>query len=201
MNRVAGIVLAAGGGSRFGRPKALVRLDGEPLLARAARTLETGGCGPVVAVLGAEAGRVQELAPAGVATVVAGQWTTGIGASLRAGLRAAAELDPPVPAALVHLVDLPDVGPAVVRRILDSAGTQDDPHRALVRAVYAGRPGHPVLLGRAHWEPLLASVRGDTGAGPWLRGRDDVVRIECGDLATGADADTPDALRRHGRVT
>lgn len=201
MNRAAGIVLAAGSGTRFGRPKALVRLDGEPLIARAVHVLRAGGCGPVIAVLGAEADRARPLVPPAASTVVAEQWSTGIGASLRTGLHAAARRDPAPPAALIHLVDLPDVGPDVVRRILGSAAPRGGPERALARAVFGGRPGHPVLLGRAHWDPLLAAAHGDVGAGPWLRGRDDVLRVECGDLATGADADTPDALRRHGRVT
>ncbi len=200
MNRPAGIVLAAGRGRRFGRPKALVRLDGEPLVARAVRVLRDGGCAPVFPVLGAEADRIRPLVPAGASTVVAEDWATGISASLSAGLRAAA-LDPDPSGALIHLVDLPDIGPDVIRRIRAGSAAGTPPDRAVIRAVFGGRPGHPVLLGRAHWASLLSSVHGDTGAGPWLRGRDDLLPVECGDLATGADADTPDALRRHGRVT
>ena len=61
----------------------------------------------------------------------------------------------------------------------------------LARAVFSGRPGHPVVLAREHWPELDAQLTGDSGAGPFLRARDDVIAVECGDLATGADIDTP----------
>ena len=128
-----------------------------------------------------------------VSVVLAERWSEGLGESLRAGLEAAAALDPPPAAALIHLVDLPDVGPGVIARLLREAGP-----RALARAAYAGAAGHPVLLGREHWPALLRALRGDRGAGPWLRAQDGVALIECEDLATGADADTPDALRAMG---
>ena len=82
------------------------------------------------------------------------------------------------------LVDLPDVGPDVVRRLLDrpvSATT-------LARATYDGTPGHPVLLGREHWAGVIESARGDQGARTYLATLD-VVHVECGDLATGRDVD------------
>ncbi len=59
---VAGLVLAAGGGSRLGRPKALVRYGGQLLVERAARLLADGGCTPVCAVLGARAAEVRATA-------------------------------------------------------------------------------------------------------------------------------------------
>ncbi|SDY89258.1 molybdenum cofactor cytidylyltransferase/nicotine blue oxidoreductase [Micromonospora pattaloongensis] len=51
----AGLVLAAGGGRRYGAPKALVAVDGRLLVERAVRTVRDGGCDPVVVVLGAAA--------------------------------------------------------------------------------------------------------------------------------------------------
>ncbi|WP_199257094.1 NTP transferase domain-containing protein [Tomitella fengzijianii] len=197
--RAAGVLLAAGRGDRFGGPKALARLDGEPLVARAVRALTQGGCAPVFVVLGAGAGQAAALMPPGVQAVIADDWESGVSASLRAGLRAVpAGADAPQ-AALIHLVDLPDVGSDVVTRMLDT--TTREPRGVLARATYAGRPGHPVLVGRRHWAALLAAVHGDRGAGPWLSSRTDVQPVACDDLATGDDADTPDALRRHGRVT
>lgn len=195
---VAGIVLAAGGGSRFGGPKALASLDGETLPARAVRVLTEAGCRPVLVVLGAVAGRARAALPDDARPVLARGWAEGLGASLRAGLDAAATLDPPPAAVVLHLIDLPDVTPAVALRVLAGAGAGED---ALARAVFRGVPGHPVVVGRAHWPALRASLHGDRGAGPWLRAQPAVREIECGDLATGADADTADALRRHGRVT
>jgi CTP:molybdopterin cytidylyltransferase MocA len=64
----------------------------------------------------------------------------------------------------------------------------------LARAAYAGRPGHPVLLGRAHWAGVAAAAVGDAGARGYLAGRADVRLVECGDLATPDDVDTPEQL-------
>jgi len=177
---VAGILLAAGAGRRYGRPKALV----DDWLARSVDTLELGGCRPVVVVLGAAADEAAARVPDHVTIVHATRWADGMGASLRAALEhlsgAAAE------SAVVHLVDLPDVGPEVIARLL---GSVPGPH-SLARVVYRGRPGHPVLLGRDHWEPIRALAHGDSGARDYLR-RHPWTPVECGDLATGRDVDVP----------
>jgi CTP:molybdopterin cytidylyltransferase MocA len=47
-----------------------------------------------------------------------------------------------------------------------------------------------VLLGRDHWAGVIATATGDQGARAYLRGHD-VLAVECGDLATGADVDRP----------
>jgi CTP:molybdopterin cytidylyltransferase MocA len=59
----------------------------------------------------------------------------------------------------------------------------------LRRAAFAGRPGHPVVLGRDHWAGVLAETDGDRGARGYLAAHD-VVLVECGDLASGVDVDT-----------
>ncbi|MGE3285170.1 MAG: NTP transferase domain-containing protein [Pseudonocardia sp.] len=186
MTAVTGLLLAAGAGRRFGRPKALVELEGEPLVRRALRVLRDGGCAPLVVVLGAAADEVAPLLPADATAVVADGWAEGMGASLRAGLDALAE-----DAALVHLVDLPGVTATAVARLVAAAqGPQ-----TLARAAYDGRPGHPVLLGRDHWPGVRESATGDAGAREYLRTHA-VLAVECGDVATPDDADTPESLAR-----
>jgi CTP:molybdopterin cytidylyltransferase MocA len=184
-----GLLLAAGGGSRMGRPKALVRDDdGTSWLLRAVAALRDGGCREVVIVLGAmaeEAGQLLDGADlTDVEVVVADDWAEGMSASLRAGLSA---LDTGYDAALVSLVDLPDVDAVVVARVAASADGPD----VLARAVYDGRPGHPVLLGRDHWPGVIASATGDEGAKGYLAEREPVL-VECGDLAAGHDVDSRD---------
>ena len=115
--------------------------------------------------------------------MVAEDWDEGMGASLRAGLRSLA--DSPDDAVVVSLVDLPDLVPGVVARVV-AAG---DGPAALARASYDGKPGHPVLLGRDHWAGVAETARGDQGARDYLAARD-VVLVECGDLATGQDVDS-----------
>lgn len=178
-----GLLLAAGAGSRMGTPKALVHDDGTSWLRRAVGTLYDGGCDRVTVVLGAAAEEARALLlDLDVTVVVAGDWAEGMGASLRAGLAALAPLDGQ--AVLVTLVDLPDVGADVVRRV---AGLGTDPG-VLARAAYDGQPGHPVLLGRSHWAAVAESATGDRGARDYLAAHP-VAVVECGDLASGRDVD------------
>ncbi|GAA1223356.1 nucleotidyltransferase family protein [Prauserella halophila] len=185
----AGLLLAAGQGSRFGMPKALAVHRGAALVTRAADVLLEGGCDPVIVVLGARGDEARPLVPAGARAVTADDWAEGMGASLRAGLRALAEAEPPPVAALVHLVDLPDVGAEVVGRMRAHASTD-----VVARAAYADAPGHPVLFGRRWWAEIAAQAAGDRGARDWLRARDDVRLVDCGDIGGGRDADTPELL-------
>lgn len=185
-----GLLLAAGAGRRMGRPKALVRdPHGRPFVVRGVEALRDGGCGRVTVVVGAAADEVRPLLePLDLDVVVADDWAEGMGASLRAGLAALEAQDAEV--AVVHLVDLPDVDGRVVARLLHGAPTGPG---ALARASYDGRPGHPVLIGRDHWAGVVATARGDRGAREHLRTHEHLV-VECGDLATGRDVDTPEAL-------
>src|SRR5215217_1744632 len=135
-----GLLLAAGAGRRMGRPKALV----DTWLVDAVSTLREGGCARITVVLGAAADEARRLLDGyDVEVVVAEDWDEGLGASLRTGLQSlGGSTDPDTAAALVTLVDLPDVGPAVVRRLLDRPVSAE----TLARGVYDGTPGHPVLI-------------------------------------------------------
>jgi CTP:molybdopterin cytidylyltransferase MocA len=188
---VVGLVLAAGAGRRMGTPKAL--LPGR--VTAAVDALTAAGCGSVTVVLGAAADRAAGLVPQERArVVVADDWAEGMGASLRRGLVAAGDAQGEgVRAALVTLVDLPDVGAPVMLRVLDRWQAAGSGPGALLRATYDGRPGHPVLLGRDHWAPLVDTLAGDRGAHGYLAGRR-VLEVSCEDLATGRDLDRPEDL-------
>jgi CTP:molybdopterin cytidylyltransferase MocA len=180
---VAGVILAAGAGTRIGSPKALLRTaDGEPWLARAASLLRAAGCDPVIAVLGARASEALPLVPPGVTAVVADRWADGMAESLRVGLSAAA--DTGAVAALITLVDLPDLPLAVALRVLGDGADGS----ALRQAVFGGHPGHPVLIGCSHWPAVSAGVTGDRGARSFLVANG-VTEVECGDLFDGHDVD------------
>lgn len=190
--RVAGLLLAAGAGRRFGAPKALVRDDdGTSWVRRRTWTLLDGGCSPVLVVTGAAASDVAgEVAAMGVTAVHAIGWDEGMGVSLRTGLEALAALERRPAAVLVALVDTPGLTPAVVSR-LRRRGADD----ALARAAYAGVPGHPVLLGSQHWEGVREAASGDRGARDYLRRRE-VVLVECADVGSGEDVDLPEEDRQ-----
>lgn len=183
MGQVAGLVLAAGRGRRFGRPKALVEVDGERLVDRAVRVIVEGGCHPSLAVSGAA-----PLSVLGAAVVHNPHWTGGMASSLRVGLAA---MPDDVTAAIVVLVDTPWLGPEAVIRLIDAHGDGAE----LAVATYGGARGHPVLLGRAHWQGVVDLARGDVGARAYLaRHADQVVSVDCSGTGDPADVDTPDDL-------
>jgi CTP:molybdopterin cytidylyltransferase MocA len=185
----AGLLLAAGAGRRMGTPKALV----DDWVARGIDALARGGCSRVVVVLGAGLEQARTLVHGRAVTVaVAANWSDGLSASLRAGILA---LPADAPAAVVTLVDLPDVGESVVRRVLEKGAGP----ATLTRATYHGRPGHPVVLGRAHWPGILAAANGDVGARAYL-GRHVPALVECADLASGRDRDWADEAISSGGV-
>ncbi len=173
-----GVLLAAGAGRRYGKPKVLV--DG--WLDKAVGALRDGGCADVVLVLGA----AQVAAPPGVIAVTAPQWREGLSASVRTGLAQADRMHADY--AVLHVIDTPDVGPAVVARVLGRAVAS---HSGLARASFDNRPGHPVVIARRHWPEVLTQISGDQGAGAYLRSRRDVEIVDCSDLASGQDVDEP----------
>lgn len=178
---IAGLVLAAGAGTRFGsESKLLAELDGRPLVEWAVRAqCAVASLERVVVVLGARASEVLERVQLGRAEpVICEDWETGQAASLRCGLGALAGASK----VIVTLGDEPLMTPAAIARfVAEPAGT---------RAVYDGRPGHPVVLG-AEQISELTSLHGDRGARDLLRGG---LTIEAGHLCSGRDVDTPDDL-------
>ena len=182
---MAGVLLAAGAGSRLGTPKALVELGGRRLVDRGVDLLRDGGTAPVLVVLGA----AQVTVP-GVRTVHNPDWPTGMGSSLAAGLQA---LPGDCAAAVIALVDQPLIGAAAVRRLIAAhqAGAE------IAVATYHGKPRNPVLLARRHWPGVLAAAVGDAGARPYLRAHPDLVtEVECADTGRPDDVDTPEDLAR-----
>lgn len=181
----AGLLLAAGEGSRLGRPKALVEIDGVRLVDRGVRMLHEAGCTPIIVVTGAA--RVDV---AGAVVVHNPDWRTGMGSSLRAGLSA---LAPDCPAVVIALVDQPKVTADAVRRLRDA---HESGARVAV-AAYEGRPRNPVLISSEHFAEAASYAIGDMGAREFLRARQDiVVPVPCDDVADPDDIDTLEDLRR-----
>lgn len=191
--RVAGVLLAAGSGRRYGAPKALVDTGDGPWVLRALDVL--AGCSTTIVVAGASAELVRAVVAGRSTVVVNPDHDAGMASSVRVGLSAVPD---GVDAALLMLVDLPGVGAAVAERLVAAAGPR--PRGALLRAAYDGVPGHPVLIGVDHVEGLLQSLaRGEPDAGGARYLVANGVRlIECRDLADGADVDSPLESERPG---
>lgn len=134
--RIAAVVLAAGGSTRMGRPKALLPLDGVPLAVGHVRAFALRARQVAVAV-GASEEAIAAVLPPGTRVVRNPDWaTTGPRESLLLAL-AALELDES-DWLLVTPVDLPPAPPSVIDLLL-AAGPP-------AVAAYEGRRGHPVLV-------------------------------------------------------
>ena len=185
MSTVAAVVLAAGGGRRYGMPKALVEHEGSLLVERAVRTARAV-CDPVLVVLGARAVDVWQRADLAGATVLANRdWESGMASSLRTGLDGLRGWPGRIDAALVTLVDMPGMTPQALERLAAVAAPD-----ALAVATYAGVRGHPVLLGREHWAGVAETATGDEGARRYLAAHE-VTEVDCTGLADPTDLDVP----------
>ncbi len=186
---VSGVILAAGGSSRLGRPKQLLPLAGEPLLRHTLRNALAAHLHEVVLVLGRAA---EEIAGAvgdlGQRTVVNPGWAQGQSTSLRAGVGA---VDPRSAAAVFLLGDQPQVGPLVIDALVGAFHASGAP---VVQARYGASPGNPVLIGRDLFPELLA-VTGDRGARDVVRAHGDrAVLVPIGGESP-RDVDTEDDFR------
>lgn len=188
--QVAGILLAAGAGTRMGMNKMLLTLQGETLLRRAARCALAGGLEPVLAVLGHEAERAgAELEGLGCRAVLNPEYAKGMNTSLSAGVEA---VPPEVEAAVVLLADMPFVDAVLVREVV---ARHRETGARLVTARYGEVAAPPTLYHRA----LFPELRGGEGEG---RGREVVRRHRAEVLFVDrpasalADVDREDDLER-----
>jgi CTP:molybdopterin cytidylyltransferase MocA len=194
---VSAIVLAAGGGSRFGGGKLLARLGGRPLIEAVLDNLREAPIDEVIVVVGADAERLREVCELyGVKTVDNQEWERGQSTSVLAGLRACTG-----DAAMVLLGDQPLIGAGAVGRLVAAFA---EGARVAV-ATYGGKRRNPVLFSREVWPLLEAELAGDEGARPVLRRYPElVVEVPCEGVGDPADVDTREDLRHidemRGRV-
>jgi CTP:molybdopterin cytidylyltransferase MocA len=183
--RLAALVLAAGGSSRLGRPKQLIRLRGEPLLLRACRMASAVADGDVIVVLGAGALRLRSMLRRhrlDLRLVNNARWRDGMAGSLRAGL-----------------ARVPRGTDGLLIALVDQARVESDELAELVRH-WRRRPGHPAAAGyRGHaGVPAvlprrlfrdLRTLEGDTGARQLLSQANGVRLLAMPSAAF--DVDTP----------
>jgi molybdenum cofactor cytidylyltransferase len=191
---IFGILLAAGLSSRMGRPKQLLEWEGRPLVRHVAEAALASRLAGLVVVLGAEAeaarGALEGLGGP-VQTVESADYASGQAASLRSGL---SSLPASVKAAVVLLVDMPLVGPALIDQLI--AAYEGHPDALAVVPRYRGRRGNPVLLAAGLFDELQ-SVEGDRGARAVLERHGERTHwLDVDDAAVVSDADTPEAYQQ-----
>ena len=192
---VLGVVLAAGGSTRMGRPKQLAELDGRPLLAHVLATATRAPMDRVLVALGGAADQVLERVDLGGAEpVVVEGWAAGMGHVLARVLAGEAG---DWGAVVVLLGDQPLVGGRAVARVVEAWRSGAGP---VVTATYGGRPGHPKLFDR-RLLPDLLRLTGDTGARDLVAAHPEWVhQVEAGDLGSDADVDVEADLERVGHM-
>ncbi|HEV7732058.1 MAG TPA: nucleotidyltransferase family protein [Candidatus Binatia bacterium] len=165
-DRVALVVLAAGGSSRMGQPKQLLPYRGTSLLRHAATEAVASRCRPVTVVLGHAAERLApEIADLPVRTVVNRVWTTGMASSIRTGIETVLDVDPGAEAAVLMLCDQPLVSAPLLDALVN---TWRSTGRSIVASDYGGGLGVPAIFARC-WFDDLRCLRGDVGAKAMLR--------------------------------
>ena len=188
----AGIVLAAGGSSRMGRPKQLLHVDGRPLLEGIIGSACRSRLDEVVVVLGANADDIVAQVDLGRSRPLLNpDHASGMASSLRAGLAA---LTPDVKRAAIILGDQPAISAALVDELLDLQAASGRPAAALS---FDGLLHPPVVLQRELWGDLQ-SLEGDVGCRAVIRARPELVAAlpAGGNSRHPVDIDTPDDYRR-----
>ncbi len=184
--RVAGIVLAAGTSSRFGRTKQAVEVGGRPLVQHAVDALAGAGVDELVVVLGHDAETVRAVLrlPPNGRTVLNPDFARGQSTSLAAGLRAAS---PACVGAVVLLADQPGITAEHVRMLVERFLAERPP---IARLRFRDGPG-PAVLGAEVW-PEAMELSGDTGARE-LMARHRVLAVDVDELVP-PDVDRPEDL-------
>jgi len=176
----SGLVLAAGGSQRMGRPKQLLPVDGR-VLCRGCNSRKLHADRPtlrypaasrldeVVVVLGGHAEEIAAAVDFGRArTVVNADFASGMSSSLKAGIAAMGE---EVQRVVIVLGDQPDVSSSLIDALVE---LQEGSGRPASSLSFDGLLHPPVVLDRSLWSGL-GELQGDVGCRALIRGRPELV--------------------------
>ena len=178
----------------MGRPKQMLAWQGKTLLRHVLESLIDSDAGEIILVLGHEAEAIRKsLTGLQIKVVINPDYKQGMASSLRAGLLA---IDPASEGFLVLLADQPGIGPDIINHIIREF-READPKRGIVRPVYHGLRGHPVLIGGQYMQEARR-LQGDVGARQILIDHpEDVLEIHVDQDVVLKDIDTPEEYRRY----
>jgi molybdenum cofactor cytidylyltransferase len=189
---VAGIILAAGGSTRFGQPKQLLDWKGQTFIRAVAKTALEAGLSPVVVVTGANAEQVEASVKDLDVTVVRNEaWKSGQGSSIGMGIRSLTAAAPAAGAAIFLLTDQPQVTTSILRALVEKHATGLYP---IVTPMVMDQRANPVLFDRATFSDL-AELEGDVG-GRGIFHKHRVEYLPWHDDRLLLDVDTPEMYQR-----
>lgn len=159
--KIGAIILAAGGSTRLGKPKQLVRYAGKTLVRRIIEAAEGIPCSPVVLVLGSQAAEISKEAEDTSCLMASNpNWRAGMGTSIRVGVRAALAARPALNALLLVVCDQYFVTTEILQTLVKVRMKND---HAVVASEYSGTIGVPAIFGSACFDELL-TLPDDSGA-------------------------------------
>jgi molybdenum cofactor cytidylyltransferase len=184
-SRIGGILLAAGGSTRYGSPKQLAQYKGKTLIRISAEAIADCGCSPAVVVLGSHANEsLAEINGLNIRSVINSDWQTGMSSSIRAGLSELLKIDPEIDAVLITLMDQPLVTSKHLAKFVERF---DDTHPPVIAAKYQDVTGVPALFSRDLFDELF-KLGGDRGARAVIRNQDDLMTIDVEEAAVDVDS-------------
>ncbi len=195
--RVAAIILGGGRSTRMGPTNKLTSdFNGKPMIAHVADAALASKADGIVLVTGHEKeGVLKALAGRPMSYAHNPDYADGLSTSIKAGIKAAAELDPPVDAAVILLGDMPLITADLVNRLIDARDPGDD--KFICVPVVGKKRGNPVLWDASFFNDLL-NLTGDIGAKTLIAQNSDLVcEVPVDDDAPLTDFDTPESLRQH----
>jgi molybdenum cofactor cytidylyltransferase len=191
--RIFAIIPAAGRSQRMGTAKALLPIDGRPMLLHILDALRAGGAHRIALVTNSDLHAALPDLPQGIHLVINNDPATEMIDSIRLGLETLHRWQPPS-GFLVCPCDAAGVTSDDVRRCI--VAFNETPDRIII-AGHAGRRGHPLIFPAAMAGTVL-STECDGGLNHLARNRPDQVRlVECASPGTISNVNTPDDYRPH----
>lgn len=195
--RVAAIILGGGRSTRMGPTNKLTsEINGKPMIAHVADAALASNADGIILVTGHEKDEVlKALAGRPMGYAHNPDYAEGLSTSIKAGIKAATELDPPVDAAVILLGDMPLVTADLINQLIQAHDPSDD--KFICVPVVGKKRGNPVLWDATFFDDLL-SLTGDVGAKALMAQHADLLcEVPVDGDAPLTDFDTPEALHQH----
>ncbi len=195
--RVAAIILGGGRSTRMGATNKLTSdFQGKPMIAHVADAALASNADGIILVTGHEEEDVlKALAGRPMTYAHNPDFAEGLSTSIKVGIKAAAELEPPVDAAVILLGDMPLVTADLINELITARDPEEDKYICV--PVVGNKRGNPVLWDATFFDDLQ-NLTGDTGAKALIADNSELVcEVPANDDAPLKDFDTPEALRQH----